>query len=76
MNKWTKALQDALSGQYDKPPKGWVSRSDLQKIWGLSKTNTRKKLLLLKSLGKIETVCYKRHYGRAVTTVPYYRLRT
>ncbi len=74
MNKWTKALQEALEGECDVVPKGWQSGKELDKVFGSVKRRQNGLCKLVKA-GLCEVQRLRRIINGKRRIVPYYKLK-
>lgn len=74
MNKWCKALQEALEGECDKIPKGWASGRELDKVFGSLRKRTVALRRLIKA-GRCEVKDFRVCRGSRVRPTPHYFLK-
>lgn len=75
MNAWSKAWQEAMNGECDKVPKGWKTRSEIERIWGVGQAQAVRRLKDLIESGGIDVMPFRINTGAKVYPVPHYKLK-
>jgi Mn-dependent DtxR family transcriptional regulator len=74
-NPWVKIISQNLHKKEDVVEKGYVKRSDLEKIWKVCKGSANQRLRTLINQGVVEQKKFKVRDSRGVFPVTHYKIK-
>lgn len=72
---WNTALAEAIAGNTDKVPVGFMRLAELQKIFGLGSRQTQESIKVMTNSGKAERKIFRIKTLSGVKPIPHYRLK-